>query len=133
MNSIKKWVLATCLGAAVVSQAAMAHDQDPTFHGQIEILSEREEQEMFQSLWFNPPGSKWISVRCARRSTCYPPNGFKFRNFRVEKRGSDCKGSQKRRVEINKDFIRTSRECSVRGRVFVVPQEYCEGNYRFCS
>lgn len=119
--------------AAMSGIHAAAYDYDQNQDRQIEIMTELEEQEMFSSLSFNPPGSKWISVRCERNSTCYPPAGFKFRNFNVEKRGSDCKGRYKRQTKVTKDYIKTSRECTVRGRIFVVPQEYCRGNQRFCQ
>lgn len=99
---------------------------------EIEILQGEDEQLMLASFFGNPPGSQWISVRCGRSSTCYPPAGYKFRHFNTETRGGSCKGSQKRRVKQTKDFIKTSRKCSVVGRVFLWPAEYCKGNDRNC-
>ena len=81
----------------------------------------------------NPPGSKWVRVNCGENKTCYPPSGFKYRNFNINLRGSDCKGASRRRVKWTKDFIVTSRDCSVRGSIYVVPAAYCRGNYRFCK
>lgn len=81
----------------------------------------------------NPAGSKWVRVNCGKNSTCYPPSGFKYRNFNVDLRGSDCKGASRRRVKMTKDFIVTSRDCSVRGSIFVIPAQFCRGNYRFCK
>lgn len=81
----------------------------------------------------NPAGSKWVRVNCRRNSTCYPPAGFKYRNFNVDVRGSDCKGVSRRRVKMTKDYIITSRDCSVRGSIFVIPASACRGDYRFCK
>ncbi|MCF8059934.1 MAG: hypothetical protein K9K67_11595 [Bacteriovoracaceae bacterium] len=81
----------------------------------------------------NPPGSKWVRVNCSRNSTCYPPAGFKYRNFNVDVRGSGCKGSSRRGVKMTKDYIITSRDCSVRGSIYVIPAAYCRGDYRFCK
>ena len=81
----------------------------------------------------NPAGSKWVRVNCSRNSTCYPPAGFKYRNFSVEVRGSGCKGSSRRRVKMTKDYIITSRDRSVRGSIFVIPASACRGDYRFCK
>jgi len=80
----------------------------------------------------NPAGSKWVRVNCSKNSTCYPPTGFKYRNFNVDLRGSDCRGSSRRRVKMTKDYIITSRDCSVKGSIFVVPASTCRGNDRFC-
>ncbi len=96
-------------------------------------LFEQEIEVLHQTAFANPPGSKWISVRCARNSKCYPPAGYNFRHFNTETRGSDCRGSEKRRVKENKNFIQTSRKCSVVGRVFLWPSEYCHGDYKFCQ
>lgn len=99
---------------------------------EIEVLSGDQAQFM-ASFFSNPPGSRWISVRCSKGSVCYPPAGYKFRHFNTDIRGASCKGAQKRRVEQTKDFIKTSRKCSVRGRVFIWPAEYCKGNFKYCS
>jgi|GEM_PF-2839089 len=81
----------------------------------------------------NPAGSKWVRVNCGKNSTCYPPAGFKYRNFNVDLRGSDCKGASRRRVKMTKDYIITSRDCSVRGSIYVIPASACRGDYRFCK
>lgn len=107
-------------------------DETPLTEMEIEVF-QGEDAELIASIFSNPPGSKWISVRCGTRSVCYPPAGYKFRHFNVEKRGSDCKGSQKRRTKLTKDYISTSRECRVIGRVFIWPAEYCKGNFKNCS
>jgi hypothetical protein len=112
-------------------QTVMADSQNLA-QQEIEVLS-GEQGEYMASFFSNPPGSRWISVRCGKSSVCYPPAGYKFRHFNTDIKGSGCEGAQKRRVEQNKDFIKTSRKCSVRGRVFIWPAQYCKGNYKYCS
>ncbi len=123
--------LIAILSTALIAQSASAdngYTDSQMVEQEIEIL----DANMFAG-WGNPPGSRWISVRCGTNSVCYPPAGYKFRHFNTDIKGSDCKGAQKRRVKQTKDFIKTSRKCSVRGRVFVWPAEYCKGNYKYCS
>lgn len=133
MNVLKvnHLAFAAVLLCSPVSGATQMQVQDQEV--EIEILTGAEEEAVLFSPTMNPPGSTWITVRCGRNSTCYPPAGFKFRHFNTETKGSDCRGTQKRRVKQTKDYIKTSRKCSVRGRVFIIPAEYCRGNYRYCS
>lgn len=123
------------LSAMIFVASAQASDQNELQYQEveIEILSGAEEQDVLFSPTMNPPGSTWITVRCERNRTCYPPAGYKYRHFNTELRGSDCRGSEKRRVKQTKDYIQTSRKCTVTGRVFIIPAQYCRGNYRFCS
>lgn len=105
-----------------------------TVERQIEILEIQEDDNYVPLAWWkNPPGSYWVRIRCERNSTCYPPAGFKFRNFSTNTYGNECKGRYKRQVQETKDFIRTTSRCSVRGSIFVIPAQYCRGNHRFCT
>lgn len=127
MNSLLKVVAVAIF--SLISINAVAHDQaiddNTAFEQEVEIIN--------NYTFSNPAGSQWISVRCPKNTTCYPPAGYKFRHFNTDKRGSDCSGKYVRRVKETKDYIKTSRECSVIGRVFVWPAEACTGNARFCN
>ena len=121
-----------------VAGTAVAYDintESQSVDVEIEILEGLEEEEFLDEFlgWGNPPGSRWITVRCGggfRSETCYPPSGYKYRHFNLEIKGNDCRKS---RVKTNKDYILAPRKCRVQGRVFLWPAEYCKGNQRFCS
>jgi|GEM_PF-4931071 len=123
MNTFLKII--AVVAVSLVSVSAMAHHGSSHGGSEVEILAD--------AAFANPPGSTWVSVRCAKNSTCYPPAGYNFRHFNTETRGSDCRGRDKRKVKETKDYIKTSRECSVVGRVFLWPSAYCQGDARFCS
>ena len=121
-------IVFSILAVCAFTQLSSANDniqEIEIFYGEDDVI--------MKTIFKNPPGSKWISVRCARRSICLPPEGYKFRHFNTEISGSKCKGSIKRRVKQTKDYIKTSSHCSVEGRVFIWPAEYCKGNYKNCS